>query len=510
MDPRRSRPIYRLTLDIGQRSKNPGSGEPRRLPVLEREHSLVSPDLVRGQARPRSRIGWLPRLAAIAALLAATPIRADAPLTTADLVRFLTAGISEHTILIEVQSRGFSDPLDPARETTLREAGATETLIVAVRRVVPPGRDAAQTDAPHPTAKAPSDPLPGEPGITVVATSPRIGVSQGPTFASRARTVRVPVSVLDKSGAPVLDLTNTNFRISENGKRRSVTLFSKERRPLRIALALDLSRSMNNKIRHVEEALKHFIDLLEPDDEIMVITFNDHVRILQDLTSDRARLERVLGELEPDGGTALYDAAYEAIKRVANAPVESKAVVLVTDGVDTASATTFDTLRDYARHAEVPVYSIGLDSGDEPMSWRPARGPGGGGRPSGPPPGGGFGGFPGRRGPGGFPGGGRPRGNPASKRQAGFDGKPLTELAADTGGTAEVIKGLEHYMPGEETPVNGRLKTAVETIATTLRHRYLVGYEPADGSGGWRTIHVDVDRPTDAVPRARKGYYAGS
>ncbi|HEV7503114.1 MAG TPA: VWA domain-containing protein, partial [Vicinamibacteria bacterium] len=296
-------------------------------------------------------------------------------------------------------------------------------------------------------------------------------------------------------------------------RRRDVTLFSGERRPLRIVLALDLSRSMTNKIRQVEEALRHFIDLLEPNDEIMVITFSGSVRVVQDLTSDRGLLEHVLEQdLETEGATALYDAAFESIKRVAKGPAESKAVVLVTDGVDTASGISFETLREYARRAEVPVYSIGLDSGNEPGS-PPGRRPGGGGGRGGFP--GGIGGIGGGRGGfgGGRGGGGGGRGGPGGRggmHREGFDAKPLTELADDTGGHAEIIKGLDHYTPDSDTPGSGKLKAAVESIASTLRHRYLLGYEPLDGQAGWRTIHVDVDRPPGAVPRTRKGYYAGA
>lgn len=91
----------------------------------------------------------------------------------------------------------------------------------------------------------------------------------------------------------------------------------------------------------------------------------------------------------------------------------------------------------------------------------------------------------------------------------GFDGQPLTELADETGGRAQILKGVEHYTPGsDDPPGSDRLKQAVESIAMTLRHRYLLGYEPPDGKPAWRTIRVEVDRPA-AEARARKGYYAG-
>jgi Ca-activated chloride channel family protein len=292
------------------------------------------------------------------------------------------------------------------------------------------------------------------------------------------------------------------FRVSENGKPQAVTLFSGERRPLRIALALDISGSMQSKIGEVQAALRRFIDLLEPADQIMVLTFNDHVQRLQDFTSDRERLGRVFDMLEPVGGTALYDAAFESIRRVASGPAESKAVVLVSDGVDTSSFVSFSQLREYARRSEVPVFSIGLGGEDLTSGLFPAsvRPPHGGGR--GAFPGGGGRGHPG--GGGGWPGGGR---GPGGMNRKGFDARPLLELADETGGRAEILKERQHYTPDSDEP-QGRLKEAVETIAMTLRHRYLVGYEPAQVVKGWRTIKVEVERP-NAEARARKGYYAG-
>jgi VWFA-related protein len=434
--------------------------------------------------------------AAVAILLLATlggRARGDAALTTADVVRFLRAGISEHTILTELRERGFGEALTEAHEGELRAAGASETLVVAVRLSAPP--PAAAPAAPPARERPRAEASPHE-----------------PVFTAATRAVRVPVSVLDKAGQPVLDLKSADFQVSDDGKRQPVTLFSAERRPLRIALALDISKSMDDKIRQVGAALSHFIDLLEPADEILVITFNDRVTVVQDFTSDRDQLARVLDVLEPSGGTALYDAAYTAIEKVAALPAESKAVVLVTDGVDTASATSFGTLCEFARRAEVPVFSMGLEAGalhpsQSHPSGRRGGGPGGGGRggwPGGGGGGGGGGGW-GGGGRGGGPGGGGRGGG----RRPSFDAKPLTELADETGGRAEIVKGLEHYTPGtDEAPGSGPLKAAVESIATTLRHRYLLGYDPPAGKREWRTIHVDVDRP-DATARARRGYYAG-
>lgn len=419
-------------------------------------------------------------------VLVALSVRAEAPLTTADVVRFLRAGISESTILTELGSRGFGEPVDLAREAALQEAGASDTLMAAIRRAA---------SAPTPTAPPrAASPVPAAPA----PTRPEAPVGNAPTFAVATRTVRVPVFVLDAEGKPVLGLHDADFKISENGKRQGVSLFSGQRGPLRIALVLDLSLSMDNKIRQVEEALRHFIDLLEPADEIMVMTFAGRLRLAQDFTSDRQKLTKVLENLELGEGTALYDAAFESIRRVGQGPAESKAVVLVTDGVDTSSALAFKDVKELARRREVPVFSIGLDSGNERRSfsggYRPGGGPPGGGRPPG---GGGGRGGPGRGRP--------PGGGPSGK---GFDEKPLAELAEETGGRVEIVKGLAHYTPDSELPGSDRLKEAVEKVALTLRHRYLLGYEPPAGKSGWRTIRVDVGR-ADATARARKGYYAG-
>jgi len=90
----------------------------------------------------------------------------------------------------------------------------------------------------------------------------------------------------------------------------------------------------------------------------------------------------------------------------------------------------------------------------------------------------------------------------------GFDARPLQELADETGGRALILKEREHYTPDSDEPQGG-LKEAVESIAMTLRHRYLVGYEPAQPGKGWGTIKVDLELSA-AEARARKGYYAGN
>jgi VWFA-related protein len=265
-----------------------------------------------------------------------------------------------------------------------------------------------------------------------------------PTFSATARTVRVPVSVLDERGEPVLDLTREDFKVSEGGRRQPLTFFSSERRPIRIVVALDVSLSMAGVMYEVERALGDFIDLLEPADETLVITFSQEVYVHGEFTSDRDLLERVFARLKPAPGTSLYDAAMEGIRRVASAPAESKAIVLVTDGDDSTSDAHLGDVRELARRHEVPIFGIGLGGG----------------------------------------------------------GGPLRALADDSGGRAIILQNAKRK-PGEPD----YLKAAATSIAMTLRHRYILGYdEPEARERGWREIRVDVDRPSVKV-HARKGYY---
>lgn len=405
--------------------------------------------------------------AAVSLLFGLIAAAADAPLRIADLVRFLQAGVSERAILSEVRERGVGEPFDAEKEQALRSAGATDAVVDAVRSA-----------APQPPPPPPVVPRAADPGPPVVAQQ---GGPGPPSFGVSTRTVRVPVSVLDKKGKPVTTLAAADFRVAEEGRAQEITFFGRERKPLRLVVALDVSGSMQDKVDEVADALKHFLELLEAEDEVLVLAFSDGVQVLQGFTSDRRRLGRVLDSLQPAGGTALFDAVIDAIRRVAPASVESKAIVVVTDGLDTASAASFRDAREAARRAEVPIYSIGIghpESGGHLL-------------------GGVFRGFRGRR-----PGG---HGGTASGGRADFDPQPLLDLAEETGGRAEILKEAEHHHRGGVDLI----KQAAEGIALSLRHRYLLAYEPSvDGKPGWREIQVKVDRPSVSV-RARKGYYLG-
>ena len=236
----------------------------------------------------------------------------------------------------------------------------------------------------------------------------------------------------------------------------------------------------------------------------MVLTFNRQVHILQDFTSDRERL----------GKRPHHAAAESGARRCTTRPSRPSGEwprpprrARRSSSSRTAStpraAPRFDNLRELARRSEVPVFSLGLDSGTEAIHNAcagPGAGGGGGhGRPGG---GGAVVAVVVAEGAGG--GGFRVEGSAGDGRGGrgqieGFDAKPLQELADETGGRAEIIKGLEHYTPGEELPGGRsaqegrrvhRLDPApsVPASATSL----------PTGRPDWRTIRVEVDRPEGA------------
>ena len=134
--------------------------------------------------------------------------------------------------------------------------------------------------------------------------------------------------------------------------------------PVSLGIVLDTSGSMaGEKIQAAKAALNRFLyDLLDPQDEIFLYTFNDDPRLLQGWTTDRQALSRVdQPDSDADGGTAMYDAIAEAIPLAATGRHQKKAIVLISDGNDTSSHTPLVDLKQLVRESEVLVYAIGID-----------------------------------------------------------------------------------------------------------------------------------------------------
>ncbi len=438
-----------------------------RPPGSAARHAMLTPhEEPKGRRFARGgvwlRLGLLVSWALLAAALAGVGA-AEEPVSVDDVVLLLRSGISEATIVAEVRARGVVGPLATEDERRLRRWGATEGLLQVIReRVAPEPGSRPSAKATPPAAEpaaAPPAPTPSFTPAEISAGEPGVV----PMFGASAELVRVPVSVTDARGRPVTHLERDDFRVWEQDEPQAVTLFSAERKRLRIAILADVSGSMELKLDEVADALKHFIEVLEGQDEVLVLAFSDTPRVLQDFTSDRRRLGRVLESLRAGGGTALHDALIEGLARLKGTPREASALVFVTDGMDTASESSFGEAKEAARRAEAPVFSIGL--GHRSASFHS----------------------------------GRPAGSGAD-----FDAAPLIELAELTGGRAEILPDAEHHHSGNVD----RLREAADAIALSLRYRYLLGYPPPEHGPrpGWRAIRVEVER-RGLVVHTRKGYY---
>ncbi|HYE14333.1 MAG TPA: VWA domain-containing protein [Pyrinomonadaceae bacterium] len=378
-------------------------------------------------------------------------------------------------------------------------APLAETLAQTRPRRVGQGAPAtAGSPAPRPTPAAPRQHAPQE----------EAGEEVGEDEVVRVNTalVTIPVSVLDRDGRFIPGLTKQDFRIQEDGVEQEVAYFATVEQPFTVALLLDTSGSTRFRLEDIQDAAIAFLDQLRPDDRVIVISFDDDVRVLSDATSDRRRLREAIRRTRTGEGTRLYDAVDLVIHQQLSRVTGRKAIVLFTDGVDTTSkrASFQSTLAD-AEELDALIYPVQYDTY--------ASQAGGGTR--------GGGNWPGQRrrgrrsrkgeiladilggiltggnvrvGGGGNTGGGG-GGAGSSPEDYRRGGEYLRRLAQLTGGRHHSADDLRY------------LAQAFGDIAEELRRQYSLGYYPSRQSqvAERRQIRVRVRRP-NLVVRARDSY----
>jgi Ca-activated chloride channel homolog len=303
---------------------------------------------------------------------------------------------------------------------------------------------------------------------------------EGDTIRVNTTLVTVPVSVMDRNGKYVPNLERRDFRVFDNGLERRVAYFATVDQPFTVVLLIDTSGSTDFRMDEIQDAAISFVNQLKDQDRVMVMSFDDKIRVLCEPTSNRAELTRAIRRTKNGGGTRLYDAVEMVLKQKLRLISGRKAVVLFTDGVDTTSrgASYSSTIRD-AVESDGAVYSVAYNTANSlPIN---------------------AGGLPGRRGgilnfPFPFPGGGGPGiggPGPADYRRA---DEYLQEIARESGG---------RFFRGD-TFIG--LGSAFAQVADELRRQYSIGYYPPAGpSGQRRTIKVRVKQP-DLVVKARDNY----
>ena len=315
--------------------------------------------------------------------------------------------------------------------------------------------------------------------------------------------VTMPVSVLDRDGRFVSGLSQRDFEIFENGAQQKIEYFQSVEQPFTVILMIDVSPSTQFRIDEIQNAAISFVDQLRPNDKVMVVSFDEHFRVLSEPTNNRAQLRSAIRMAEFGDGTSLYEAVDNALNRQLARIQGRKAIVLFTDGVDTTSrrADIQSTLAD-VEESEALVYPIRYNTqrdiyaggGGGGMGYPRSRRRGGIG-------GGGWGGVIGIILGGGIPpiGPGGPIGGAGGSRGEYERGRQyLEELASKSGG--------RHF----EADSTYDLDTAFAGIAEELRRQYSVGYYPENvgQKGDRRQIKVRVMRP-GLVVRAKTSYIVG-
>jgi VWFA-related protein len=338
--------------------------------------------------------------------------------------------------------------------------------------------------------------------------------------------VNVVATVTDETGHYVSDLTEDDLIVEEDGQPQKIAHFSQSNDlPVSMGIVLDTSGSMDRKIGTATSAVERFIRTVHKDDDIFLMTFANRPELRQDFTDDRDKLASALRRLTVGGGTALYDALYEGLRKVRHGTHDKKAILLLTDGQDTSSENTFDEAARSVRESEILVYCLGISpAGGGILSERSPSG-GGGNGPNGrrgpttgpniPFPGipGGipfpFPGTGGRRNPGRYPAFPaaqqypRQRGNgPGQGGEDTVDMNVLNGFADASGGKAWLLSGNWTDNRGSE------IQDVLNEIASELRNQYSIGYYPSHEikDGKWHRIEIRARNPHYHV-RSRKDYF---
>ena len=294
--------------------------------------------------------------------------------------------------------------------------------------------------------------------------------------------VRLNVGVVNRSGQPITNLDKNNFTLFENGVEQKITRFEPTVAPFSVVMILDMSGSTLGFRQTIQTSAFRFIDALSPDDRIAVIEFHDKVNVLNDFTNDRKTLANSINVANGRGKTQLYKSLDTALAKLSKEENRRKAVIVLTDGVDSAireedreilaklddkqipnyitpeKSKTLNNILNKASALGVTIYPLALPTGDPAKLADPT---------------------------------------PIQIEMFQAARQRLKMLANRTGGTINTIDRLEQM---------GRLYAQV---AADVRSLYTIEYEPSDTkrNGEWREIKIEVNKP-ELISRTRPGYFA--
>jgi VWFA-related protein len=272
-------------------------------------------------------------------------------------------------------------------------------------------------------------------------------------FQSGIELTSITATVTDGEGHLVADLPRDAFEVFEDGDRQEITQFTRERVPVGLGVLLDISDSMfGRRLDDARAAVDRFLfDLLDPADEFFLMAFNHKPRALTGWTQARGDVQRALGALQATGGTAIYDAIVESMPLVDARTRKRAALLVISDGADTASTATLRDVRSALLRSDAFIYAIAIDS---------------------------------------------PERQPINTR---VNAQVLREITAESGGRTEIIRS------------SSDLVEATARIAEELNSQYVLGYtSPRGADNQFHSIRVRIRGTGNGEyrVRSRNGYIA--
>lgn len=287
--------------------------------------------------------------------------------------------------------------------------------------------------------------------------------------------VTLPVSVMDRQGRFIPDLKQDQFHLFEDGVEQQIAYFDSAEKPFTVALLLDISDSTKDKLEAIQDAALAFIDQLRPVDRVFIVAFDQRINVLCKPTNDRAVLNSAVHRVQTGGGTSLYSALDLVVKQHLNHIRGRKAIVLLTDGVDTTSKfDTFESTLNSIRELDSLIYPIQYNTAADLLKGQAQTIEAGG-----------------RFGGGGVVTAKDERLAVAYERAT----RHLNSLADNTGGRFFNADNLKN------------LRERFASVAAELREQYSLGYYPArqGTERSKRELKVRVTVPNVAV-RSRRSY----
>ena len=194
-------------------------------------------------------------------------------------------------------------------------------------------------------------------GSVALVSHGQLGEQDGFRFRSGVELVNVTATVTDRSGRFVAGLTQSDFAVYDNDQAVEITHFSADRVPVSLGVVLDTSGSMaGDKIERARTSIERLLDQLDdPEDEVFLYGFASDVRLIQDWTSNADAVNEGLRRVDAVGGTSMYDAVIQVVRKAQNGRNRKKAVVLISDGTDTSRSRGLRDVRRVVRRLRRPA-----------------------------------------------------------------------------------------------------------------------------------------------------------